>query len=178
MKKFKVLKKEVKKLWSSRDKSGDPCVNVHHLPLGVGGRNIVLEGPRDGDMRDGIHRLVAEKCPALMERRNCSSKVARIEIPPCDPDSPPCYVYMIYARERWEDGTNLQHLLSGLKAVRTDLKKLGERDISTVRPSPLLEDKWMEYLENVFQGSGIQVNVFRDVSKGNEISVRGPDVNL
>ena len=66
--------------------------------LGVGSQNIVLAAPRDGDLRTGVHRLIADACPDLTKPvlKGKNKDVARIAID--YKDAPSVYIYLIYTQ--------------------------------------------------------------------------------
>ena len=172
---------EVKRIWCTHDATGKPCINVRPEPMGIGGHNIVLEGPRNCDMKNGVRRLMAEACPAVIQKlwelRTRRNGVGRVTLH--DPDVPPSYVYMIYTRDRWEEPPSLHHYKRGLETVKEDLKKMGENEISMIRP-PFDEEtntwnKSLRFLNKIFQGSGIQVNVYRDICRGDPKGIFDPE---
>ena len=149
--------------------------------MGVGGHNLVLEAPRNGDMKGGVRKLLAETYPEVMHQliqmRTPRFGVDRVTV--YDPDIPPSYLYMVYARDRWEDKPDLYHYKRGMKMVKEDLRKMGETEFSTIRP-PFTEEtesmtEALNYLEDIFIDSGIRVNLFRDICRGNPTGIFEPD---
>ena len=72
----------------------------------MGGHNLVLEAPRNGVMKGGVRKLLAETYPDVMHQfiqmRTPKYGVARVTIH--DSDVPPSYLYLVYARDRWRKG--------------------------------------------------------------------------
>ena len=60
---------EIKRLWNSRSADAEPCIEIRGSPMGIAGHNIVLESPRNGDMRLGVRRMIAEGLPLRETRR-------------------------------------------------------------------------------------------------------------
>ena len=114
------IEHEVKRIWCTHDATGRPCINVRHEPMGIERNNIVFEGPRNCDMKNGVRRLLAEACPAVIQKlwelRTKKNGVGRVTL--LDPDVPPSYVYMIYTRDRWEEAPSLYHYKRGLETVK------------------------------------------------------------
>ena len=135
--KLKGLKRHVKKIWDSKEEA-ESSVNLLTAPLEVRTRNMVLDGPRDGDLREGIHRKIAEYCPQftqpLPDREGKKKNVARVTI--LTDGMPPQYVYLVYTRDHWGQASDSKGYLKGLEIVKQDLKKLGEKELARRATSP------------------------------------------
>ena len=72
--KIRGLKRHVKKIWDSKEEA-EGSVNLLTAPLEVRTRNMVLDGPRDGDLREGIHRKITSTVRSSHNR--CQTEKAR-----------------------------------------------------------------------------------------------------
>ena len=160
-------------MWFNHHNQGQQsCINLEPSPMGVGGHNVVLEVPRNMDMNLGVRRLFANAAPELIKQfwdmKTPKNGVARVTLH--DPELGNSFVYFIYTRDRWEEPPDLAAYLQAMEVVRDDLKEMGQTIVSTTRPPCQEEtDSWnkaLTFLANIFQESGVTVNVYRDVYRG------------